>query len=83
MSNKPVIGPLPIHRTTQTQNKRIHRHPCLEGDSNPPFPAFERACKDHGLDRAATVIGMFQLHTLMKYYTDMLIESTQNYSIIQ
>jgi hypothetical protein len=28
-------GPLPIHRTTQTQNKHIHRHPCLEWDLNP------------------------------------------------
>jgi hypothetical protein len=27
--------PLPTHRTTQTQNKRTHRHPCLEWDSNP------------------------------------------------
>jgi hypothetical protein len=24
-----------LHRTTQTQNKRTHRHPCLEWDSNP------------------------------------------------
>jgi hypothetical protein len=29
-SDKPVTRPLPIHRTTQTQNKRIHGHPCLE-----------------------------------------------------
>jgi hypothetical protein len=34
-SDKPVAKPLPIHRTTQTQNKRIHRHQCLEWDSNP------------------------------------------------
>jgi hypothetical protein len=34
MSDKPVARPLPIHRTTQTQNKCIHRHPCLEWDSN-------------------------------------------------
>jgi hypothetical protein len=34
-SDKPVARPLPIHRPTQTQNKRIHRHPCLEWDSNP------------------------------------------------
>jgi hypothetical protein len=33
-SDKPVARPLPIHRTIQT-NKRIHRHPRLEGDSNP------------------------------------------------
>jgi hypothetical protein len=24
-----------LHRTTQTRNKRRHRHPCLERDSNP------------------------------------------------
>jgi hypothetical protein len=33
-SDKPVTRPLPTHRTTQTQNKRIHRNPYLEGDSN-------------------------------------------------
>jgi hypothetical protein len=34
MSDQLVARPLPAHRTTQTQNKRIHRHPCLEWDSN-------------------------------------------------
>jgi hypothetical protein len=33
--DRPVARPLHIHRTTQTQNKRIHRHPSLEWDSNP------------------------------------------------
>jgi hypothetical protein len=33
-SDKPVARPLLIHRTTQTQNKHIHRHPCFEWDSN-------------------------------------------------
>jgi hypothetical protein len=33
--DQPVARPLPTHRTTQTQNKRTHRHPCLEWDSNP------------------------------------------------
>jgi hypothetical protein len=36
-SDKPVARPLPIHRTTQTQNKRIHTYPCLEWESNPRF----------------------------------------------
>jgi hypothetical protein len=27
--DQPVARPLPTHRTTQTQNKRTHRHPCL------------------------------------------------------
>jgi hypothetical protein len=29
-SDQPVVRPLLIHRTTQTQNKHIHKHPCLE-----------------------------------------------------
>jgi hypothetical protein len=32
-----------------------HRHPCLEWDSNPMIPVFERAKTIHDLDRAATV----------------------------
>jgi hypothetical protein len=35
MSDQPVARPLPTHRTTQTQNKRTHRHPCFQLDSNP------------------------------------------------
>jgi hypothetical protein len=27
-SDQPVARPPPTHRTTQTQNKRAHRHPC-------------------------------------------------------
>jgi hypothetical protein len=34
-SDQPVANPLPKHRTAQTQNKRTHRHLCLEWDSNP------------------------------------------------
>jgi hypothetical protein len=34
-SDQPVARPLPTHRTTQTQNKRTHRHSCLEWHSNP------------------------------------------------
>jgi hypothetical protein len=54
-SDQPVARPLPKHRTTQTQNKRIHRHPCIEWVwiHNPSVGANE----DHALDRAATVIG--------------------------
>jgi hypothetical protein len=33
-STQPAAWPVPTHRTTQTQNKRTHRHPCLEWDSN-------------------------------------------------
>jgi hypothetical protein len=34
-SDQPVARPLPTHRKTPTRNKRTHRHPCLEWDSNP------------------------------------------------
>jgi hypothetical protein len=34
-SDQPVARPLPTRRITQTQNKRTHRQPCLEWDSNP------------------------------------------------
>jgi hypothetical protein len=29
-SGEPIAIPLPTHRTTQTQNKCTHRHPCLK-----------------------------------------------------
>jgi hypothetical protein len=56
-SDKPVARPLPTHRTTQTHNKRINKHPCLEWDSKPTIPGFDRAKTVHALDSAATVIG--------------------------
>jgi hypothetical protein len=34
-SYQPVVRPLPTQRTTQTQNKRTHRYPCPEWNSNP------------------------------------------------
>jgi hypothetical protein len=34
-SEKPVARPLSTHSTTETQNKRIYRHPCLAWYSNP------------------------------------------------
>jgi hypothetical protein len=49
MGDQPVVRPLPTHRTTQTHNKRTHRHPF---GFEPMIPAFERA---------ATVIGTLQL----------------------
>jgi hypothetical protein len=33
-SDQSVARPLPTHRTTQTENKRTHRHPSFEWDSN-------------------------------------------------
>jgi hypothetical protein len=32
---QPVARPLLTHRTTQTQNERTYKHPCLEWDSKP------------------------------------------------
>jgi hypothetical protein len=43
--DQPVAGPLPTHRTTQTQ------------EFEPTIPIFERAKTDHALGRTATVIG--------------------------
>jgi hypothetical protein len=34
-SDQPVARPLPTHRTTQSQNRRTHRHLCLKWYSNP------------------------------------------------
>jgi hypothetical protein len=34
-SDQSVARPLSTHRTTQTQNKCTHKHPCLVWDSNP------------------------------------------------
>jgi hypothetical protein len=33
-NDQPVVRPLPTHMTTQTQNKRTHRYPCIERDSD-------------------------------------------------
>jgi hypothetical protein len=55
---QPVAWSLPTHRTAHTQNKRTHKHPCLEWNSKPRSQgSSERAKTVHALDRAATVIG--------------------------
>jgi hypothetical protein len=47
-----------LPRTTQTQLKGTqYRHPCLEWDSNPMIPVFERTKTVYALDGATTVIG--------------------------
>jgi hypothetical protein len=55
--DQPVARPLPTHRTTRTQNKRTHRHPCLEWDSNPGHQCSSGRRRLHALDRAIVVIG--------------------------
>jgi hypothetical protein len=58
-SDQPVAMPLP----TETQNKHIHKHPCLEWDSESTIPASEREKTAHALDRAATVADYVTIHT--------------------
>jgi hypothetical protein len=54
--DQPVARPLPIRRTTQTQNKLTQTSmPLVEFE--PTILAFERPKTVHALDRAATVIG--------------------------
>jgi hypothetical protein len=56
MGNQPVARPLPMRRTTQTQNKRIYTSmPRVEFE--PTTSVLERAKTVHALDRAATVMG--------------------------
>jgi hypothetical protein len=55
-----VARPLPVHRTTRTQNKRKQKSiPWLGFETT--IPAFELAKKVHALDRAATVTGFSPL----------------------
>jgi hypothetical protein len=55
-SDQPVARPLPIQRTTQTQNKRTPTSISRVG-FEPTIRAFERAKTTHALARAAAVIG--------------------------
>jgi hypothetical protein len=57
--NQSVVRRLSTTRTTRTQNKRTHSHPCLEYDSN---PRSQRSKAVHAVDRAATVIGLPAYH---------------------
>jgi hypothetical protein len=53
--DQPVARPLPIHRSTQTQNKRTQTSmPSVEFE--PTITVFQRAKTVHALDCAATVI---------------------------
>jgi hypothetical protein len=60
MGNQPVARPLPIHRTTQTQNERTQTSMPRVG-FEPTIPAFERVKTVHALDRASTVTGDVRL----------------------
>jgi hypothetical protein len=52
--DQPVARPLPTHRTTRTQNKRLHTSMPQVG-FEPKILVFERAKTVHALERAATV----------------------------
>jgi hypothetical protein len=54
--DQPVARPLPTHRTTQTQNKRIQTSMPWVGFEL-TIPTFKPAKTIHALDRAATLIG--------------------------
>jgi hypothetical protein len=56
MGDQPVARPLPIHRTTQAQNKHTQTSMPWVG-FEPTISTFERTKTVHVLDRAATVIG--------------------------
>jgi hypothetical protein len=53
--DQPVTRPLPTHRTTQTQNKRMQTFMPRMG-FEPTITVFELAKTVHALDRAAAVI---------------------------
>jgi hypothetical protein len=66
--DQPAARPLPTHRTTQTQNKRIQTSvPWVEFE--PTIPTFERAKTVHALDPAATVIGQANIMAWNKSQT--------------
>jgi hypothetical protein len=54
--DQPVTRPLPTHRTTQTQKKRIYTSMPRVG-FEPMIPVFERAKTVRALDRVTIVIG--------------------------
>jgi hypothetical protein len=55
-ADQPVARPLPVHRTEQTQNKRIYTSTPRVGFAT-TIPVFELAKTIHAFDRSATVIG--------------------------
>jgi hypothetical protein len=72
-SDQSVARPLPTHRTTQTQNKRIQISMPRVG-FEPTIPVFELAKTVYALSHTATVIGSKELQLLfkllIKFYSD-------------
>jgi hypothetical protein len=83
--NQPIARPLPTQDKTK-QNKRTHRHPCLEWDSNPRSQrSNERPKTVHALDRAATVAGSDSFTFYISwwrsgYRTSLVIKSSRVWS---
>jgi hypothetical protein len=72
--DQPVSRPLPTHRTTQTQNKRIQTSVPRVG-FEPTIPAFERVETVHALDSATTVIGfLLGLNAIIQAIPNVLIK---------
>jgi hypothetical protein len=62
MGDQPVARPLPIHRTTPTENK--HTQTSISGVGfEPTTSVFERAKTVHALDRMVTVVGLHPSHS--------------------
>jgi hypothetical protein len=59
--DQPAARSLPIHRTTQTQNKRTQTSMPLGFE--PTTPVFEGAKTLHALDRTATVISLWDIRS--------------------
>jgi hypothetical protein len=62
--HQPITRPLPIHKATQTQNKRTHTYVPRVGFET-TISTFERTVKIHALDRAATMF-VFPITTYSK-----------------
>jgi hypothetical protein len=67
MCDQPVARPLPINRTTQTQNKRTETLMPRVGFET-TTPVFKRAKTVHAIYRAATVIGTVITYIIKKKY---------------
>jgi hypothetical protein len=68
MGDQPVARPLPIQRTTQTQNKRTQISIRQVGFEH-TFLVFERAKRVHALNCAVTVIGAYFYRVINKIDT--------------
>jgi hypothetical protein len=64
---EPVARPLPIQRTTQTQNKRTQTSMPRVG-FKPTIPVFEGAKMIHTLDRTAVVIDKYLTLVTLKHH---------------